>query len=57
MILLPECGIGSLPADAWRAARCLLLGAAYGGLFLRARSVLARIIANLVASATAFWLA
>lgn len=47
----------SFPADAISAAGYLLLGAAYAGLFLRTRSVLACVIANVLASATAFWLA
>lgn len=46
----------SLPADAWSAAGCLLLGAAYAGVYLRTRSVPACIAANLLASATSFWL-
>ena len=47
----------SLPGDAWSAAGYLLLGGAYAGLYLRTRSVAACIVANLLASATSFWLA
>lgn len=46
----------SLPADAWSAAGYLLLGATYSGVYLRTRSVPACIAANVLASATAFWL-
>ena len=46
----------SLPADAWSAAGYLLLGAAYAGVYLRTRSLPACIAANLLASATSFWL-
>ncbi len=47
----------SLPADAWSAAGHMLLGATYAALYLRTRSVLACIVANVMASATAFWVA
>ena len=47
----------SLPADAWSAVGYLLLGATYAGLYLRTRSVVACIVANILASVTAFWLA
>ena len=72
MIPLAERGIGSiaaalassmlyaaasLPADAWSAAGYLLLGATYAGLFLRTRSVLACVVANILVSMTSFWLA
>lgn len=72
MIPLAERGIGSiaaalastmfyaavsLPADAWSAAGYLLLGSTYAGLFLRTRSVLACVVANMVASIASFWLA
>ena len=46
----------SLPADAWSAAGYLLLGAAYACVYLRTRSLPACIAANLLASATSFWL-
>lgn len=72
MIPLAERGIGSvpaalassslyaaasLPADAWSAAGYALLGAVYAALYLRTRSVLACVVANVLASATNFWLA
>lgn len=72
MIPLAERGIGSagaviassvlyaaasLPADASSATGYLLLGATYAGLYLRTRSVLACVVANLLASITSFWLA
>lgn len=46
----------SLPADAWSAAGYLSLGAVYAAVYLRTRSVLACIAANILASTTAFWL-
>ena len=72
MIPLAERGIGSvpaalvssslyaaasLPADALSALGHMLLGATYAALYLRTRSVLACIGANVMASATSFWLA
>lgn len=72
MIPLAERGIGSLsaalassmfyaaaslPADAWSASGYLLLGATYAGLYLRTRSVLACVVANILVSAASFWLA
>lgn len=72
MIPLAERGVGSagaalassvlyaaanLPADVASAAGYFLLGATYAGLYLRTRSVLACVLANILASATSFWLA
>jgi membrane protease YdiL (CAAX protease family) len=72
MIPLAERGIGtlpaagassalyaaaSLPADAWSAAGYLLLGMACAAVYLRTRSVPACIVANVMVSATSFWLA
>jgi membrane protease YdiL (CAAX protease family) len=47
----------SLPADAWSASGYFLVGAAYAGIYLRTRSVLACVVANVMVSVTSFWLA
>ena len=71
MIPLAERGVGSvaaalcssvlyvaasLPADVLSAAGSLLLGLAYAMVYLRTRSVPACIAANVVVSATSFWI-
>ena len=45
----------SFPADAWGALGYFLLGAICSALYLRTRSLLACIIANVLASLTLFW--
>ncbi|MCX7033547.1 MAG: CPBP family intramembrane metalloprotease [Arenimonas sp.] len=47
----------SLPADAWSAAGYFCLGLTYAMVYLRTRSLLACIVANVTVSVSSFWLA
>lgn len=47
----------SLPADAWSASGYFCLGLIYAALYLRTRSLLACIIANVAVSVSSFWVA